>query len=98
MYLQMGIRFDWDLAKNRTNKKKHGIDFGTAKLVFDDPNVITFPERNIEGEQRWQAIGIADGIVILAVAHTIRYADGDELIRIISARKASRREREEYEH
>jgi uncharacterized protein len=66
--------------------------------VFEDPNVITYPERNIEGEQRRQAIGIAEGIVILAVAHTIRYANGDEVIRIVSARKASRMERDEYEH
>jgi uncharacterized DUF497 family protein len=68
------------------------------KLVFGDPNVIVYPERNVEGEERWQAIGIAEGIVILTVSHTSRGDGGNEVVRIISARKASRTERSEYDN
>ena len=45
----MAVRFEWDETKNRANVVKHGISFETAKLVFDDPHVVSFPERNVEG-------------------------------------------------
>ena len=92
----MAVRFEWDETKNRANIVKHGISFETAKLVFDDPHVVSFPERNVEGEERWQSLGSADGIVILTVAHTVHDSDDDEVVRIISARKASPSERRRY--
>jgi uncharacterized protein len=92
----MALCFEWDEAKNRTNIVKHGISFETAKLVFEDPHVVSFPERNVEGEERWQSLGSADGIVILTVAHTLNDHAGNEVIRIISARKASPSERRRY--
>jgi len=92
----MKARFAWDVEKNRTNSVKHGISFETAQLIFDDPYVVSFPERNVDGEERWQSMGRADGVIILLVAHTVRDGDGYELIRIISARKASRSERRRY--
>ena len=87
---------EWDETKNETNKTKHGIDFETAQLVFDDAFCITFVERVTDGEERWHAIGSIEGIIVLVVVHTYREEDSEEVIRIISARRATRRERELY--
>jgi uncharacterized DUF497 family protein/predicted DNA binding CopG/RHH family protein len=61
--------------------------FERAKLIFEDPNLITRQDRDVEGEQRWQTIGYAQGI--LAVAHTAQETGAEEIIRIISARRAT---------
>jgi uncharacterized DUF497 family protein len=90
------IRFEWDEAKNRSNKRKHGIDFETAQLVFDDPCCISFVERIIEGEERWHTIGSIENIIVIVVVHTYREEAFDEVIRIISARRATRHERKLY--
>lgn len=90
------LRFEWDETKNRRNELKHGIDFETARLVFDDPHCITFVERVIDGEQRWRTIGSIEDIVVIVVAHTYREEKSDEVIRIISARRATRHERGLY--
>ena len=90
------MRIEWDQAKNEINQTKHGIDFETAQLVFDDPCCVTFVERVTEGEQRWHAIGSIAGIIILVVVHTYREEVSDEVVRIISARPATRRERKLY--
>jgi len=87
------VEFTWDARKNRLNRKKHGIGFETAIHVFDDPFHVTTQDREVEGEMRWQTIGMA-GEQVLLVAHTVE-EDG-ELIRIISARKATRTERNIY--
>jgi uncharacterized DUF497 family protein len=71
------------------------VSFQTAKLVFEDPNLITRLDRHVGGEQRWQTIGYAKGI--LTVAHTAQEAGNDEIIRIISARRATSGERKLYE-
>ena len=92
------MRFVWDENKNRTNLAKHGISFGIAAKVFDDPRVSSCPDRVVEGEQRWKTIGWAAGVpVILSVAHTVAKGGGEEIIRIISARKATANERSSYE-
>ena len=90
------IRFEWHEAKNRSNNKKHGIDFETAQLVFDDPHCISFVERVSDGEQRRHAIGSVENIVVIVVVHTYREEASDEVIRIISARRATRHERNLY--
>ena len=90
------IRFEWDEAKNRSNKKKHGIDFETAQLIFDDPHCISFVEGVSDGEQRWHAIGSIENIIVIVVVHTYREEVSDEVIRIISARRATRHERKLY--
>ena len=90
------IRFEWDDSKNEINQKKHGIDFETAKLVFDDPFCVTFVERISGGEERWHAIGYVEDIIVIVVVHTYRHDSSDEVIRIISARRATRRERKLY--
>ena len=91
------MRFEWDENKNRSNRKKHGVGFETAKLVFDDPLHISIQDRFENGEERWRTVGLAGGVVLLLVAHTYRDEDGDEVVKIISARKATRPERVRYE-
>lgn len=91
------VRFEWDEKKNRINLVKHGIDFQTAQLIFDDPGCVTFIERTMEGEPRWHAIGLVEGLILVVVVHTYRDAGADEFIRIISARQATRHERKLYE-
>jgi hypothetical protein len=65
--------------------------------VFDDPGAISFPERNVKGEERWITIGAVGAILLLTVAHTVRNEKHVEIIRIISARKATPSERRRYE-
>ena len=60
--------------------------------------MVSFPERNVEGEERLQSPGSADRIVILTVAHTVEDGEGNEVIRIISARKAGPSQRRRYAH
>ena len=92
------MRFVWDENKSRTNLSKHGISFATAAKVFDDPRTLSFPERVVEGELRWNSIGWAEDVpVMLSIAHTISEGGIEEVIRIISARKATPRERRQYE-
>jgi len=82
------MRLVWDENKSQTNLAKHGISFSTAAKVFDDPRALSFPDRVVEGEQRWKSIGwAAGGPVILAVAHTVSEEGPGEINRIISARK-----------
>ncbi len=90
------MRFEWDQAKDEINRRKHGLDFETARLVFDDPCCVTFVDRVTGGEERWQAIGAIEQIIVLVVVHTYREEALDEVIRIISARAATRRERRLY--
>ena len=91
------MRIEWDPAKNDSNRAKHGIDFETAQLIFDDPCCVNFVERVTRGEERWHAIGSIEGIILLVVVHTYREEASQEIIRIISARRATRRERKLYE-
>lgn len=91
------MRFEWDTAKAETNRRKHGVGFDPAMLVFADPFALTAQDRIEGGEYRWQTIGMVGGTVLLLVAHTCRDDDGTEVIRIISARRTSRQERKRYE-
>ena len=98
----MKMRFTWDEAKNRSNQKKHdGIAFEQAAQVFRDPFRLTRQDRTEGDEERWQTIGVVHGITVLLVAHTITEDDDGEpieVIRIISARRATPKERKHYEH
>jgi len=95
--------FEWDEAKAKSNYRKHGVSFKAATQVFDDPLCRTEQDR-IEGEEyRWQTLGMVNGCLLLMVAHTVSFFDEDdgnsyELVRIISARPATRKERRLYEH
>jgi uncharacterized DUF497 family protein len=97
--METGRHFEWDDTKADINFRNHGIRFRVAVRVFDDPFAIVEQDRIENGEQRWQTIGIANGFLLLLVAHTVRFEeDGTEVIRIISARRADRKERRRYEH
>jgi uncharacterized DUF497 family protein len=93
------MRFEWDLMKARTNQRKHGITFEEAVNVFDDPYALFEQDRTDDetGELRWQAIGLIEGMVLLLVAHTVQEEGQDEVIRLVSARRATRKERNRYE-
>lgn len=82
------MRFEWDEAKSKSNLRKHRVSFETAMLAFKDPNSLTEQDREIGGEVRWRTIGMVDGQLILFVAHTVVERE-EEIVRIISARKAS---------
>jgi uncharacterized DUF497 family protein len=88
--------FAWDEKKNRINRRKHGVSFETAARVFDDPSVVSYPDCDVDDEERWHAIGFAGGAAMLLVVHTSEDANGEEEIRIISARQANPRERALY--
>jgi uncharacterized DUF497 family protein len=75
----------------------HGISFETAILVFDDPYHLSVQDREVDREPRWQTTGLVNGMLLVLVAHTVEEADeSEETIRIISARKATSRERRIY--
>ena len=78
------VRFEWGETKNQSNLVNHGIDFQTAQLIFDDPNCVMF----IEGSKDGPRLASLKGLILLATA---------ELVRIISARQATRHERKLYE-
>ncbi len=85
-------QFEWDEAKNRLNIAKHGVDFALASQIFEGPVLSRIDGRKDYGELRETSVGIAKGVLILAVTHT----DRSNLTRIISARRATPRERESY--
>jgi uncharacterized DUF497 family protein len=92
------VKWVWNNDKNRLNKQKHGLSFETAQLVFDDTLALSRPDPHPAGE-RWQTVG-AIGNVMLFVVHTWPDPDdrtGIETGRIISARKATARERKAYD-
>jgi uncharacterized protein len=98
------VRYEWDESKNRTNRRKHGVSFELATLVFEDEQCLVGLDRidGITGEQRWHAIGaiaIETGIAaVLLVVHAYREDYyGQEIIRIISAREAEDHEIRRYQ-
>jgi uncharacterized protein len=93
-----GMIFEWDEAKDLANQTKHGLSFDDALDVFDDPLRLTRHDRIENGEARWQTIGMMGRHRIILVAHTIRDEDGNEIVRIISARPVTKRERRYYEY
>jgi len=84
-------KYEWDEIKRKSNVKKHGIDFVDAPMIFDGYTLTIEDDRHDYGEERFVTFGILDGMVV-AVAHT----ETEELIRIISIRKATRYEEKEY--
>ena len=95
------VRFEWDETKNLSNRRKHGVSFEEACQVFLDPLYVSVHDRIVGGESRWQTLGLVEGVLLLTVAHTVReeLEDGAlvDVIRIISARRATRKERRRYE-
>jgi hypothetical protein len=90
------IKFTWDENKNEINKRKHGVSFEEASEVFGDENAILFddPDHSIE-EDRFLIIGAVKSTKICIVSHC--YRDNDNVIRLISARGATKNERKIYQ-
>jgi uncharacterized DUF497 family protein len=97
MYIQPMKIYEWDEHKNKINQAAHGIDFRTGAEVFDDPCFVAFVESIKDGEERWHAIGMVRAVTVVAVVHTYSEKGSDEVIRIISCRRASSHERKIYE-
>ena len=90
----MALRFLWDPRKAGSNQRRHGVGFQEAATVFDDPLSVTIPDPDHSvDEQRFLLLGLSIRRRLLVVAHSER----DESTRIISARRANRRERRLYE-
>lgn len=89
------VRFEWDERKNRENQRKHGVSFDEARSVFFDPQAVEFyHDEHGKLEDRFLLLGVSAKLRILMVCHCLR--QGGDVIRIISARKATRMERREY--
>lgn len=89
----MKLEFEWDNAKAKANYRRHGVSFDLAKTVFQDPFAIErIDDREDHDEERFVTIGVAEGKVLLFVAYTER----EESIRIISARRATQYEQDDY--
>jgi uncharacterized DUF497 family protein len=90
----------WDALKADANIAKHGVTFAQAATVLDDPLALTvFDAAHSQNEERWFTLGLSSEGTLLAVAHTYQSTDAAlEQVRIISARTATRRERQQYEN
>ena len=89
--------FSWDPDKAEANIKKHGISFEMAQTVFDDPLHLSTLDVKRHGEERWITVGMAVNMSVLIVVHTYYSEKENEIIRIISARSATRKEKKQYE-
>ena len=86
------MRFNWTSGKAARNRLKHGIDFADAVIALEDENALTI-EDHWNDEQRFKTLGLGPGLNVLYVVHAY---DGEDCIRIISARKASQGEIRQY--
>jgi len=89
------LRFEWDERKNRENQRKHGVSFEESRSVFFDQQAVEFyDDKYGEMEDRFLLLGVSAKLRILMVCHCLR--QGGDVIRIISARRATRNEQREY--
>ncbi len=90
----------WDDAKANSNLAKHGVTFAQAATVMLDPLAMTvFDAAHSQTEERWFTLGLASDGRLLAIAHTYHFIDEQNIqVRLISAREATRHERQAYEH
>ncbi len=89
-----GLQFEWDEAKNQANQRKHGVSFEEAQTVFFDEHAVQFSDDDVLGEDRFLMLGRSSKFRVLMVVHCFR--DEESVIRIISARKPTKKERAEY--
>ena len=93
------LYFDWDTDKADSNLRKHGIAFEAASAALEDPFALEEEDQVVDGELRLRTIGMASGSLIVAVSHVSTILSStDQLARIISARKATRSERNAYDN
>jgi len=92
------MNFSWDPLREKLNLRKHGADFDAAIKVFEDPSCLVQQDRVVDGEQRGHATGWVENSLTLLVVQTFDVDSNDDLeVRIISARKVTRYERQRYE-
>ena len=92
------MRFEWENKKNRENIYKHGVYFEEAQRVFNDPLHLSKLDKRFDYlEERWITVGSTSKGEIVVGANLFFNSEGEEVIRIISARRATSREREQYE-
>ncbi|WP_411728422.1 BrnT family toxin [Methyloglobulus sp.] len=90
------IKFEWDEVKNESNQKKHGISFEEAKSVFYDSEAIQFfdSKHSSNQEERFLMLGLSSNLRMLLVCHCVK--ENNQIIRIISARHATKKEMQHY--
>ena len=92
------MKYEWNEEKNKLNQQKHGVSFEEAKEVFDDALQISKLDKRFSYfEERWITVGSTSKHKVLVVANLFFTDEGEEVIRIISARKANKQEKESYE-
>jgi uncharacterized DUF497 family protein len=92
------MKFEWDTNKEKINIQKHGVTFEQASYVFADPFALNkYDNEHSEIEDRWILLGKSLNEIVLVVVHTFRDNDGIEFVRIISARRATKREKQAYQ-
>ena len=90
------LRFEWDETKNRSNRRKHGVSFEDARTAFLDENARVIPDpKHWDDEDRFVLLGLSISSRVLLVCHC--YRKEDEVIRLVSARKADRNEIKQYQ-
>jgi len=93
------FHFEWDPTKAVGNRRKHGISFNLAATVFNDPLVLSIPDKEHgSAEERWSTLGQAENSKLLVVIHTYQEINAQAAnVRIISARPATKHEQRQYE-
>ena len=92
------MRFEWDERKNERNARKHGVSFEEARTVFDDPLHLSLLDHRFSYfEERWITIGMTGEQGVVVAAHLYFDEEHEEVVRIISARRATRQEVAQYE-
>ena len=95
----MRYDFDWDRRKAKVNTRKHGVTFEQAVTIFRDPNLLSIPDDEHSGdEERWITMGLDESGRLLVISHKFELVrEISARVRIISARKATTREKRRYE-
>ncbi len=92
------MKFEWDQKKEALNIQKHGVTFEQVSYVFADPYALNkYDKEHSIDEDRWLLLGKSINEIILVVVHTFQDRDGLEIVRIISARKATKNEIKQYQ-
>ena len=95
----MRYDFEWDTKKANANNRKHKVTFERSTTAFRDPNLFSIPDvEHSESEERWVTMGLDENGILLVISHRFESLEVDaSRIRIISARKATKTEKEQYE-
>ena len=92
------MKFEWNTTKERINIQKHGVSFEEASYVFSDIYALSrYDDEHSDDEDRWVLLGKSLNETLLLVVHTFRDKNGVEFTRIISARKATKKEKQAYQ-